>query len=201
MITYQVGLDLGQSRDFTSVAIVERVEETGAWDAAAFAYRKTTALRLRYLERMPLGTTYVEVAARVRELVRSGELHGRCELAVDATGVGRAVVDLLRAADLDCQLRAVTVTAGMHETYAKGFYHVPKKKLIVGLQVLLQRGGLQIPAGLAFHGEFLEEISSMRVKAGSGGQEQYGARREGEHDDLVFAVALAYWGARKGGGI
>jgi len=79
---------LGQSRDFTSVAIVERVEETGAWDAAAFAYRKTTALRLRYLERMPLGTTYVEVAARVRELVRSGELHGRCELAVDATGVG-----------------------------------------------------------------------------------------------------------------
>jgi len=95
----------------------------------------------------------------------------------------------------------VTVTAGMHETYAKGFYHVPKKNLIVGLQVLLQRGGLQIPAGLAFHGEFLEEISSMRVKAGSGGHEQYGAWREGEHDDLVFAVALAYWGAKKGGGM
>ena len=89
------------------------------------------------------------------------------------------MVDLLRAADLDCQLRAVTVTAGMHETYAKGFYHVPKKNLIVGLQVLLQRGGLQIPAGLAFHGEFLEEISSMRVRAGSGGHEQYGAWRRG----------------------
>jgi len=78
---------------------------------------------------------------------------------------------------------------------------VPKKNLIVGLQMLLQRGGLPIPAGLPFHGEFLEEISSMRVKVGSGGQEQYGAWREGEHDDLVFAVALAYWGGKKRGGI
>jgi hypothetical protein len=29
------------------------------------------------------------------------------------------------------------------------------------------------------------------------GNEQYGAWREGEHDDLMFAVALAYWGAKK----
>ena len=29
------------------------------------------------------------------------------------------------------------------------------------------------------------------------GREQYGAWREGTHDDLVFAVALAYWAARK----
>jgi len=46
----------------------------------------------------------------------------------------------------------------LHGTYAKGFYHVPKKNLIVGLQVLLQKGGLQIPAGLAFHGEFLKRF-------------------------------------------
>ena len=37
----------------------------------------------------------------------------------------------------------------------------------------------------------------MRVKVGLEGREQYGAWREGTHDDLVFAVALAYWAARK----
>ncbi|MDP2997127.1 MAG: hypothetical protein Q8N47_06540 [Bryobacterales bacterium] len=33
--------------------------------------------------------------------------------------------------------------------------------------------------------------------AGGEEWEQYGVRRQGTHDDLVFAVALAYWAARK----
>jgi len=37
----------------------------------------------------------------------------------------------------------------------------------------------------------------MRVKVGCEGLERFGAWREGTHDDLVFAVALAYWAARK----
>ncbi len=41
------------------------------------------------------------------------------------------------------------------------------------------------------------QIAGMRVKEGCEGREQYGARREGTHDDLVFTVALAYWAARK----
>ena len=47
-----VGVDLGQAKDFTAIAAVERVETAGAWDAAAFAFRKTVSLRLRYLERV-----------------------------------------------------------------------------------------------------------------------------------------------------
>jgi len=41
------------------------------------------------------------------------------------------------------------------------------------------------------------EMAEMRVKITPSGNEQYGAWREGEHDDLVLAVALACWGARK----
>jgi hypothetical protein len=40
-------------------------------------------------------------------------------------------------------------------------------------------------------------MAEMRVKTTPSGNEQYGAWREGEHDDLVLAVALACWGARK----
>ncbi|MDP2959560.1 MAG: hypothetical protein Q8N53_24280 [Longimicrobiales bacterium] len=43
----------------------------------------------------------------------------------------------------------------------------------------------------------MTELTGMRVKVGGEGREQYGAWREGTHDDLVFAVALAYWAARK----
>jgi len=67
--------------------------------------------------------------------------------------------------------------------------------------VLLQRGALQIAAGMAFGGGLVEEMDAMRVRQTAEGHEQFGAWREGEHDDLVFAVALAHWGAKKIGGL
>jgi hypothetical protein len=200
MTRYFVGVDFGQCRDFTAMAILERVEVEGEWDGAAFARQKARALRLRYLERLPLGTPYPEVVERVREIVRSGELLGRCHLVVDATGVGRPVVDLLRRAGLGCPMWPVTITGGDAEMQSGGYYRVPQRDLMVGLQVLLQRGALQIAAGLQYGPVLVEEMAGMRVKLSSGGRERYGAWREGQHDDLVFAVALASWGAKKRGG-
>jgi hypothetical protein len=40
-------------------------------------------------------------------------------------------------------------------------------------------------------------LAAMEVRVTQGGREQYGAWREETHDDLVFAVALAYWSAQK----
>ena len=37
----------------------------------------------------------------------------------------------------------------------------------------------------------------MRAKVSEAGNTQFGAWREGSHDDLVLAVALACWAARK----
>ena len=170
-----MGLDLGQSQDFTALAILERTELTGAWDAAIYAYRKMAALRLRYLERVPLGTTYPEVVARVREVTRSAELRGCCELVVDATGVGRPVVDLLRSADLDCRIVPAVITGGDAESNRNGYFYVPKRDVIVGLQVLLQRGGLQIAGGMTFGGTLTEEMVHMQVRQKASGHEQYGA--------------------------
>ena len=74
-------------------------------------------------------------------MVRSAELAGRCHLAVDGTGVGRPVVDLLRRAGLGCPMLPVMITGGDAEGHSDGYYKVPKRDLIVGLQVLLQAGG------------------------------------------------------------
>ena len=198
---YFVGLDLGQSQDFTAIAVLERAELSGEWDAAMCARRKTIALRLRHLERVPLGTPYPDVVERVVVVTRSGELAGRCHLIADATGVGRPVMDMLRRAGLgSTRLWPVLITGGDMETYANGHYRVPKRDLIVGLQLLLQRRELQIAAGLKFGPVLAREMAEMRVKITTSGNEQYGAWREEEHDDLVLAVALACWGARKAWG-
>ncbi len=191
-----VGLDLGQVCDFSTLAVIERVELPGEWDAAAFAHKKTITLRLRFLERIPLGTPYPEVVERVADVMRQVASGGHSELIVDGTGVGRPVVDLLRRSRLPCNVRAAIVTGGNAEQYSDGFNHIPKKDLITGLQIMLQQGTLQIAGGLKFANALITEMAGMRVKITSPGHEQFGAWREGSHDDLVFSVALATWAAR-----
>ena len=68
----------------------------------------------------------------------------------------------------------------------------------MGLQVLLQRGRLQIAAGLEYDPELVKEMSAMQVKITLTGHEKYESSgwRDGTHDDLVFAVALADWNAQ-----
>src|SRR4051812_33604433 len=107
-----VGLDLGQSQDYTAIAVVERAEWAGDFDPVVFADKKEVRLRLRYLEGVPLGTPYPEVGERVGRVVRGPELAGQCHLVVDATGVGRPVVDLLRRARFNCNLMPALITGG-----------------------------------------------------------------------------------------
>src|ERR1035441_3006784 len=136
---YFVGADFGQSRDYTAIAVMERAELVGSFDHAVLAHRKDVALRLRYLERIPLGTPYPEVVERVAAVTRSRQLAGRCHLAVDGTAAQRPVVDLLRQSRPEAVLMPVTITGGQMESTEQGFYRVPKRDLIIGLQMLLQR--------------------------------------------------------------
>jgi len=184
-------------RDPSTIAVVERAELRGAWDAAYFAYKKVAELRLRGLERIPLGTPYPEVVQRVVEVVEMREFEGRAHLIVDSTGVGTPVVDFLRKARPRARLKPVWVMSGDRQSYSDGYYNVPKRDLIIGLQVLFQNRDLRIARNLA-HGETLvEELANVEVKVTPSGREQMSAWRQGLHDDLVFAVALACWGAKE----
>ncbi len=195
--TFFIGLDLGQRQDFTAVAVVERTVARGEWDGAMLAHRRVAQVALRHLERLPLGTPYPEVVERVRELTRNPQLAGRCQLAVDATGVGAPVVDMLRQAGLGCRMRPVVITGANLETMERGHHMVPKRDLIIGLQVLLQKRELRIAARLKGVEALVKEMAEMQVKVTASGREQYGAWREGQHDDMILAVALACWGVKK----
>jgi hypothetical protein len=87
---------------------------------------------------------YPIIVENVRRLLSRPELSGRTTLIVDATGVGRPVVDLLRRAQLPCRLMPVTITAGDRETAESGTWRVPKRDLITGSLGLLQREKIDI---------------------------------------------------------
>ena len=196
MTQYFVGLDLGQKQDYTAIAIVEREETAKGFDPVSWMPVTETRYNLRHLERVTLGTPYPEVVERVREVARSGKLAGQCAVAADATGVGAPVMDLLRAARLGCELAAVTITGGDRAVHVDGGWRVPKRDLVVGLQVMLEAESLRIAAGLREAEAFVKELTNMRVKVSANGHESFAAWREGTHDDLVLAVALACWRAK-----
>ena len=198
MVDRFVGLDLGQVRDFTAIAVVEREEPSYRVDWLT-QIRGGADLRatysVRYLERLALGTKYPAVVEYVRRLLRRPELAGRCTLVVDGTGVGRPVVDLLRETDLACEVIPVVITGGGSARRDRDGWHVPKRDLIAGVQVLLQDGRLRLAAGLPKTRVLIEEFASMQMRVTANGSDQYGAWREGAHDDLALAVAMGCWRA------
>jgi hypothetical protein len=123
-------------------------------------------------------------------------LDGRCRLVADATGVGAPVVDLLRAAHLPCSLTPVTITSGDRAHSQGDHWHVPKRDLLNNLLVLLEAGELRIPRKLTEAGALVRELSAVEMRHRPGGV-RMGADGSGEHDDLVMAVALACWKAKR----
>jgi hypothetical protein len=181
------GLDLGQRRDHSAMVVVEKIENRRAFMGTEFE-----RIAVRYAERMALGTPYPLVVERVRKIVRSDDLyHGRCTLTVDATGVGAPVVDMLNAAQLGCPVRPVTITGGERASGDS----VPKQDLMAELLVLLENGKLAI-GNLREGARLRQELTEVRTRVYSSGRTRLGAEGEGQHDDLVMALALACWSAK-----
>jgi len=117
-------------------------------------------------------------------------------LVVDGTGVGRPVVDLLREPDIDCELAPILITGGAHVRKEAGMWNVPKRDLIAEVQMLLEQRRLTISGQLPRAKTLIDELMAMRMRLSAEGREQYGVWREGSHDDLALAVAMACWRAK-----
>jgi hypothetical protein len=211
-----VGVDLGQQRDPTAITVVERgyVPSGPLYNAHYFyrgreihAAREPASLEyhVRHLERPPLGTSYVGVVERILELLKSlGD--EELVLAVDTTGVGRPVADMLKArlnewldGDESTQINAawITITGGDSVTKvgeAGGGLRVPKRDLASAPLVLMQNRQLKIAAEMPLAETLKRELLNFKVKINiTTGHDSYEAWREGDHDDLVLAVAMACW--------
>jgi hypothetical protein len=172
-----VGVDLGQAKDYTAIAVVE----------GGHVYQVRHLVRER-------GVPYPAIVDQIHSLMHSRELvEARTALVVDQTGVGAPVVDLLRQKWLNPI--AITITGGDRPSAEdKTHWRVPKRDLISNLVVLSQTQRLKIAAGLEEAPTLADELQNLRVKIDlRTAHDSYTTWREGQHDDLVLAVALALW--------
>jgi hypothetical protein len=185
MNTFVVGADLGQSQDYSAIAVVEGVVATGALAPTVFA--------VRHLERLPLGTPYPKVADRLVALFDREPLSGGT-LVVDETGVGRPVVDLLRTLPIKATVRPLTITSGSRARVDdSGRWRVPKKLLVANVRALLSSGRRKVAEGLPEAAALLRELADVRVTITAKANGTFGAGTHGGHNDFVLAVALATW--------
>jgi len=180
-IPYIVGLDLGQSQDYTALVLL------GQHVAAPAHYH------LRYIKRFPLKTSYQEIMDSVTRMLKSKEFDAHpSALIIDATGVGAPVVDMFKRAKV--RPVAVTITCGFEVTKVSGReFRVPKLDLVSTLRLLFDDQRLQIAEGLPDAKVLVDELLSFRLKVSDAGHDTYSPWREGEHDDLVLVTALAAW--------
>ena len=204
-----LGLDLGQAQDYSALAVAARdrpPQEGGTswrYDArgrpspVAPTVAPPASYALNWLRRWPLKTSYPAIVADVAALV--GQLAARTPrprlaLVVDATGVGRPVTDLLRRERLPGGLVEVTITGGDAATRDGMAWRVPKRDLVSTVQVLLQGQRLAIASALPDAATLTRELLAFQVQINPAtAHDSYGAWREGAHDDLVLAAALAVW--------
>ncbi len=209
-----VGVDLGQQRDPTAICVVERgYVSAGPLYNARYWYkgremhaaREPVALEyhVRHLERPALGTSYFDVVERILELL--ADLGDReLVLTVDTTGVGRPVKDMLKARledwleerlEVEITTAWITITGGDSVTRAEGGgLRVPKRDLASAPLVLMQNKQLKIAQEMPLADTLKRELLNFKVKINiATGHDSYEAWREGDHDDLVLAVAMACW--------
>jgi len=198
------GLDLGQASDYSALAIVEAfpsqiVQEIQGLDSelrVARPFKRTVeghpiSFHVRGLKRFLLGTSYPAIVESVhRTMYRLSE----AVLTIDYTGVGRPVFDLFEARGLEPI--AVSITGGEVVHGGGREWRIPKKDLVGCLVVAVQAQRLKVAKKLQAADWLLEELLAFhRSRSERTGHESFGAWREGIHDDLVLAVALAAWTA------
>lgn len=189
---FALGLDLGQVTDYAALSLIH---ERPA--------RPEPIHDVPYLYRWQLGTSYTKVADATigrAKAVLARERGAAVYLVVDGTGVGRGVVDMIaeKLAGVDVEMIVIIITSGNAPRFdvrddGHQEWHVPKKDLVGAAQVLLQDGRLNVSPRLAEAQTLTEELKNFRMKITTSANMQYEAHREGDHDDLVLAVALPCW--------
>ena len=181
-----MGVDIGQKRDPTAICVAETKRREGD-------HRSETHYLIRFLERLPLGTPYPQVAQRIDDV--AGGVRAKTEysptLYVDATGVGTPVVDILRSNAPNVRhVTAVYFTYGDRRKVEHGHISLGKAWLVSRLQALLQTLRIHLPR--TSEAEALaRELQDYEIRVDENANDRYGAFRVGTHDDLVTALGLA----------
>lgn len=176
---YIVGLDFGQARDYSALAVLQVDLDGGE-----------PPFRLLHLHRYPNGTFYSEIIDHVYALMRTAPLHPTCLLVPDQTGVGQGIVEELRRKHV-ANLSPIVITSGRQFAFNGTGFNVPKVDLVTALQLVFENRQIAIAGDIPHARDLRRELMNFRHVLGPGGASA--AAASGEHDDLVMALAMALW--------
>lgn len=200
-----VGIDVGQVNDSTALAVVERLRPVPdlaslhhAWHERAKEEARQMPVRLnvRHVERLPLGILYPRQVEMIMERLQRPALRG-ASVYLDATGVGRPVLQMLRKAGAR-NLQGITITAAQSEArQTPDGWNVGKAELVNGVQIALQVGQLRLHREVDHVEQLVAELKEFRARQNATTGNMTFNAREGKHDDLVLALSYAVFGAQR----
>ena len=192
---FLIAVTVGVGIQPTAIAVVEQeVLKSHGW------LLETGALRLKHLERMPLDASYPDIAARVSTLletpeIKDGERCGGAQVVIDVTGSGRAILELFERVEIEPVVVTIT-SAGVREDQV-GFndWRVPKVELIGALRVVYETRRLKMAKDIDLVQTLVSELREFKMRPPRIDPSAPETWRDGQFDDLVFAVALVAWRA------
>lgn len=222
-----VGIDIGQVQDPAALCVSEvarvptgkqralvpipaHMDKAGQWILPKYAEPVLASeYTVRHIARVPLGTSYPDLAVLIADLLCSPVLEQRqVRVYLDITGVGRPVYQALKA-EIEIRKDGLWLADGsflrkgqkwhvsmnpisfVHgETYNRKTGSLGKAFLVSRLQSLLQSGRVHAP-NTAEVLATLDELRVYEIKVSQSGTDQYGAFKTGAHDDLATCLGLS----------
>lgn len=179
-----IGVDLGQMQDYAAYLILRE-------NAQYVQDRHSIVKRYDVVGLERARTSYETFVEGLWYVFENPQIKLYGQLIMDLTGVGRAVIEMMRKKKL--HPIGVNITGGYEITKTvDGNFNVPKKELITAVTVLLQSYNLHIAPSLPLAAELRKEMENFQVKLSARGHESFEGE-SGTHDDMVIALALASW--------
>jgi len=191
--SFLVGLSVGQGAA-TGIAVLQKVTPP-----ARRGQRSVATYHCRYLRRwLPPDTAY-PILVKELDAKLAGTLRN-CTLVVEAGTGLRTVVSMLWRSDLPAQIQPVEVKTSAEDTYVGDAWKVSKGSLTETTRQVLQeermifdeRMPTEVMATTPPVRTIYQAILTYPFERATVANEAFAAR-DGEHDDLVLAVALACW--------
>ena len=182
-----LGVDLGKRTTPTTITVVEQ-SLTLSQNPVRLGWlpaNPAPALVIRWIESLPLETSYAEVAASIW---RIADHSGAREIWMDGTGVGVAVEEIVRQSKpprSTCALRTVMITGGGQASRTS----VPRKELLTRLAVEWEQKRIKVAPNLLNWPSLRNELIAL---------DGDGYKQKGR-DDLALGLALAVWGFKGAG--
>jgi hypothetical protein len=202
--SFHVGLDLARESDYSAASVIEK---------QTFLDRHNRTIGVDFsvimLKRWQRKTPYPEIVSDIAGRLKFEPFthsYGDtwkpillpCFLAVDRTGIGTAVMDIIKGDSFisrRCEIRPIHISGGFRQHEHRDFDSIPKSDLVQNLVVAFQQKILKISRALPEAINLVGELENFEMKATNLGNDIFGAK-SGQHDDLVMSLSLSFWSAR-----